>query len=56
MPVEEADAVVVRLADHRRARGPLDRILDLGLDRVERALDDLEDDRVDFGGLGLRDG
>ena len=45
--VEQADAVVVRLADHRRARGALDGVFDLGLDRVERALDDLQHDRID---------
>ena len=45
--VEQADAVIVRFADHRRARGALDGILDLGLDRVERAFDDLQDDRID---------
>ena len=45
--VEQADAVVVRLADHRAARGALDGVFDLGLDRVERALDDLQHDRVD---------
>ena len=40
--VEQADAIVVRLADHRRARGALDGVFDLGLDRVQRALDDLQ--------------
>jgi hypothetical protein len=45
--VEQPDAIVVRLADHRRSRGALDGIFDLCLDRVERALDDLQDDRVD---------
>jgi hypothetical protein len=46
--VEQADAIVVRLADHRRARGALDGVFDLGLDRVERALDDLQHDGIDF--------
>ena len=45
--VEQADAIVVRLADHRRARGALDGVLDLGLDGIERALDDLQHDRID---------
>ena len=45
--VEQADAVVVGLADHRAAGGALDRVFDLGLDRVERAFDDLQHDRVD---------
>ena len=45
--VEQADAVVVRFADHRRARGALDRVFDLRLDGIERAFDDLQDDRVD---------
>ncbi len=45
--VEQADAIVVRLADHRPARGALDGVFDLGLDRIQRALDDLQHDRID---------
>ncbi len=48
MAVEQADPVVVRLADHRRARGALDGVFDLGLDRVQRAFDDLQHDRIDL--------
>jgi hypothetical protein len=47
-PVVDAGAVVVRVADHRRARRAPDRVLDLLLDRGERALHDLEHDRVDL--------
>jgi hypothetical protein len=47
MTIEQADAVVVRLADHRAARGALDSVFDLRLDGIERALDDLQHDRVD---------
>ena len=46
--VEQADAIVVRLADHRRARGALDGVLDLRLDGIERAFDDLQHDGVDL--------
>ena len=45
--VVDAGAEVVLVADHRRARGAADRLLDLGLDRRERALHDLDEDRVD---------
>ena len=47
--VVDAGPVVVLVADHRRARGPLDRRLHLGLDRGQGALDDLEEDGVDGG-------
>src|SRR5262249_20885921 len=40
-------AEIARLADHRRARRALDRGLDLGFHGRERALDDLDDDRID---------
>src|SRR5215217_3752798 len=46
-PVVDAGAEVVLVADHRRARRAPDRLLDLRLDRRERALDDLHEDRVD---------
>ena len=46
--VEQADAIVVRFADHRRARGALDGVFDFGLDGIERAFDDLQDDRIDL--------
>ena len=52
--VEQADAIIVRLADHRAARGALDGVFDLGLDRIERALDDLQHDRIDRLGGALR--
>ena len=54
--VEQADAVVVRLADHRRARGALDGVFDLRLDGIERALDDLQDDRIDLAPRQIRRG
>ena len=50
LPVVDAGAEVVRVADHRRAGGARDRGLDLHLDAGEGALDDLEDDRVDAQG------
>ncbi len=50
VPVVDAGAVVVRVADHRRARRPPDRGLDLHLDRGEVALDDLDQHRVDLVG------
>ena len=46
--VEQPDAVIVRFADHRRARGALDGVFDFRFDRIERALDDLQHDRIDF--------
>ena len=46
--VEQADAIVVRFADHRRARGALDGVFDLRLDGIERAFDDLQHDRIDL--------
>src|SRR5581483_6602632 len=46
MAVVDSAAEVARLADHRGARGPLDRRLNLRLGRSQRALDDLEYDRV----------
>ena len=45
--VEQADAVVMGFADHRAARGALDGVFDFRLDRIERAFDDLQHDRVD---------
>ena len=39
--VEQADAIVVRLADHGAARRALDGVLDLGFDRAQRSFDDL---------------
>jgi hypothetical protein len=46
--VEQADAVIVRLADHRRARGALDGEFDFRLDGIERAFDDLQHDGIDL--------
>ena len=46
--VEQPDAIIVRLADHRASRGAFDRIFDLGLDRVQRAFHDLQNDRIDI--------
>ena len=43
--VEQGDAVVVLVADHRRARGPFDRRLDLQLGGADRPADDFELDR-----------
>ena len=43
--IEQADAIIVGFADHRRARGALDGELDFRLDGIERAFDDLQDDR-----------
>ena len=43
--IEEGDAVVVLVADHGRARGALDRRLDLELRRADGAGNDLELDR-----------
>ena len=54
--VEQADAIIVRLADHRRARGALDGIFDLRLDGIERALDDLQDDGIDLAPGQIRRG
>ena len=46
-PIVNAGPEVVRVADHRRARGPPDRGLDLFLDRGQAARHDLEQYRVD---------
>ena len=46
LPVVDAGAVVVGVADHRRPRRAADRRLDLHLDRREVALDDLDQDRL----------
>ena len=48
-PVVDAGPEVPRLPDHRRAGSPLDGRLDLRLDRGQRPLHDLEDDRVRAG-------
>ncbi len=45
--VEQPDPEIMGFADHRRARGALDGVFDLGLDRIQRALDDLQHDRID---------
>src|SRR5262249_4549060 len=45
-PVVDAGPEVASVADHRRARGALDGSLDLGLDRGEHALDDLQHDGI----------
>ena len=47
--VVDAGSEVAGLADHRRAGGALDGGFDLGLGGGERALDDLDDDRIDHG-------
>ena len=52
--VEQRDAVVVLVADHRRAGRALDRGLDLELGRADRALDHLERDRAQLGARGAR--
>jgi hypothetical protein len=49
LPVVDAGPEVVRVADHRGARGPADGGLDLHLDRGQRAGDDLDQDRVCSG-------
>ena len=46
--VEQADAVIVGLADHWRARRALDGVFDFRLDGIERALNDLQDDGIDL--------
>ena len=45
--IEERDAVVVLVPDHRRARGSLDRRLDLELGGADRTGNDLELDRAE---------
>src|SRR5262249_49947551 len=45
--IVDAGAEVARLADHGRARGALDGRFHLGLGRGQRALHDLQQDRVD---------
>ena len=52
LAVVDARAEVVGVADHRRAAGATDRGLHLHLDAGERALDDLDQDRVDGRPLG----
>ncbi len=47
--VVDAGPVVVLVADHGRARGPLDRRLHLRLDRGQGALDDLQHYGIDRG-------
>ena len=54
--IEQADAIIVGLADHRRARGALDGEFDFRLDGIERAFDDLQDDRVDLAPGQIRRG
>jgi hypothetical protein len=54
--IEQSDPKIMRLADHRAARGALDGIFDLGLDRIKRAIDDLQHDRIDHRGLAHRRG
>src|SRR5439155_10407903 len=54
--VEQPDPKIVRLADHRTAGGALDGVFDLGLDRIQRALDDLQHDRIDHRDLTHRRG
>ncbi len=46
--VEQPDAIIMRLADHRRARGALDGEFDFRFDGIQRAFDDLQDDRIDI--------
>ncbi len=52
LPVVDAGAEVVGIADHRGAAGPPDGRLHLHLDAGEGALDDLDEDRVDGASLG----
>ena len=52
LAVVDAGAEVVRVADHRGARGAGDGGLDLHLDARQGALDDLDEDRVDRAALG----
>ena len=47
--VEQRHAIVVLVADHRRARGALDRRLDLELGGADGAVDDFELDRAELG-------
>ena len=54
--VEQPDAIIVRFADHRRARGALDGVFDLRLDGIERALDDLQHDGIDLPPRQIRRG
>ena len=48
--IEQADAIVVRFADHRRARGELDGVFDLRFNGIEGAFDDLQHDGIDRAG------
>ena len=52
--VEQRDAIVVLVADHRRARGALHRRLDLQLGRADRAVDHLELDRPELARVFFR--
>src|SRR3979490_1358756 len=45
--VEQPDAKIMCFADHRRPRGAFDGEFDFGLDRIQRAFDDLQHDRID---------
>ena len=54
--IEQADAVIVGFADHRRARGALDCVFDFGLDGIERPFDDLQNDRIDRARRQIRCG
>jgi hypothetical protein len=42
----------MRFADHGAARRALDRVLDLGFDGIQRALDDLQHDGINGGSGG----
>ena len=48
--VEQARAEVLRLADDRRERHPVEDVAHLLGDGLERAADDLQRDRVDLAG------
>ena len=50
--VEQGDAIVVLVADHRRARGALDRRLDLEFGGADRAVDHFELDRAELAAVG----
>src|SRR5262249_47759912 len=45
--IKQTDPIVVSLADHRAAGGPLDGVFDLCFDRGEGAFYDLQHDRID---------
>src|SRR5467141_65163 len=52
--VEQPDPKIMRFADHRRTRSAFDGVFDFSLDRIQRAFDDLQHDRVDRYGFAQR--